>query len=153
MSEYYNVHLKWMRETEDFDYNSYNRQHTVFFYGGPKLEISSAPGFLRNPEFQSPEELLVAAVSSCFLLTFLSIAAKQGVIVDSYVDNATSTLGKTTGNTQAVTQITLRPEIVFKKGHKPSKISMNQLVKTAHEHCVIANSITAMLTINPVCTL
>jgi organic hydroperoxide reductase OsmC/OhrA len=151
MSEYYNVHLKWMRETEDFDYKSYNRKHTVFFYGGPKLEISSAPGFLRSPEYQSPEELLVASVSSCFLLTLLSIAAKKGIIIDSYLDNATSTLGHINGSVQAVTQITLRPEIVFKKEHKPSKLIMNQLIKTAHERCLIANSITAMLTISPVC--
>ncbi len=149
MSEYYNVHLTWKRETEDFNYKTYNRKHTVFFYGGPKLEVSSAPDFLRNPQFQTPEELLVAAVSSCYLLTFLSITAKQGFIVDSYLDNATCVLSNINGNKQAVTQITLRPVIAFKQGNKPDKNNMNQLIKTAHDDCFIANSLTATITVHP----
>ena len=149
MSDYYNIHLNWTRDTDDFDYKNYNRKHTVFFYGGPKIEVSSAPDFLRNPQFQSPEELLVAAVSSCFLLTFLSIAAKRKFIVDSYQDNATCILGNIDGNKKAVTHINLRPVIAFVKESKPDEITMKQLFKTAHDNCFIANSLTATITVTP----
>lgn len=148
MAEFYNVHLNWKRETDDFDYKTYNRKHTVVFYGGPKLNISSAPDFIRNPEFQSPEELLVAAVSSCYLLTFLSIAAKKGFVVDGYVDDATCILSKV-GNKQAITQVNLRPVIAFDKDHKPDMDSMTQIFEAAREHCFIANSLTATIFVNP----
>ena len=149
MSDFYNVRLVWKRETEDFDYKNYNRQHTVFFYGGPKLEISSAPEFLRNPQFQSPEELLVAAVSSCFLLTFLSLASKKNLIVDSYQDNATCILGTISENKHAVTQIILHPVIAFKNENKPDRHTITQLFKSAHDNCFIANSLTATITVSP----
>ena len=151
MSEFYNVRLAWKRETDDYNYKTYNRKHTVFFYGGPKLEISSSPDFLRNPQFQSPEELLVAAVSSCYLLTFLSITATKGIIVDSYQDNSTCVLGKVKQGKQGITQIILRPVILFKEGHKPDKDDIKQLFETAHDHCFIANSLKATITVTPEC--
>ena len=63
----YNVHLDWKRDTEDFQYNTYNRKHTLFFNGGPKIEISSSSNLIRNPQFHCPEELLIASLSSCML--------------------------------------------------------------------------------------
>ena len=151
MSEFYNVRLAWERETKDYDYKTYNRKHTVFFYGGPKLEVSSSPDFLRNPQYQSPEELLIAAVSSCYLLTFLSITASKGIIIDSYQDNSTCVLGKVKEGKQGITQVILRPVIVFKEGNKPDKEDIKKLFQMAHDHCFIANSLTVKITVTPQC--
>jgi len=145
----YNVHLTWKRETEDFDYKTYNRKHTVFFYGGPKIEISASPHFIRNPTYQSPEELLIAAVSSSYLLTFLSTAAKKGFIVNSYLDNATCHLEEVDENKSAVTEIILRPVIGFQKANKPDEIKLNQLFDSAYESCFIVNSLTASIAVRP----
>lgn len=145
MSEY-NVHLKWQRTTADFDYETYDRKHTVFFYGGPKIEMDSAPNMVRNPQFQTPEELLIAALSSCFMLTFLSLAANEHLIVNSYQDNATCVLGL---NEAKVIEVILRPSLVFEQGYKPEKAVLTRLFKTAREHCFIANSLATDVTVNP----
>ncbi|WED42385.1 OsmC family protein [Legionella cardiaca] len=148
MSEY-NIRLAWKRDTEDFDYKSYNRDHTVFFYGGPKIEVSSSPDFIRDPRFHTPEELLAAAVSSCYLLTFLSLAAKKGFIIDNYHDNATCFLGSTEKNAPAITEITLRPVITFSKENRPDKDHLKQLFTETHNHCLVANVLTVNITVNP----
>lgn len=145
----YNVHLKWQRDSDDFDYQTYNRKHSIHFYGGPKIEVSSAPDLYRNPQFQSPEELFIASVSSCFMLTFLSLAAKKNITVDNYIDDATCYRSSLVGKQQAITEITLRPIITFPKNRKPDEKSLNQLVKSAHDRCFIANSIIATITVNP----
>ncbi|KTC86568.1 OsmC family protein [Legionella brunensis] len=147
MSEY-NIHLAWKRETEDFDYKTYNRAHTVFFYGGPKIEVSSSPDFIRDPQFHTPEELLAAAVSSCYLLTFLAITAKKGFIVDSYRDNATCLLG-TVKDKQAITEVILRPVIAFGQENRPDKRIVSQLFAEVHNNCLVANALTANITVNP----
>src|SRR5688572_3539642 len=88
------ITLNWQRETPDFNYKTYNRSHTVKFSGGSELTVTAAPEYLGDPNITNPEELLVAALSSCHMLTFLAIAATKGFVVDSYVDNAAGTLGK-----------------------------------------------------------
>ena len=148
MSEY-NIRLSWKRETDDFDYKTYNRKHTVFFYGGPKIEVNSAPEYLRNPQFHSPEELLAAAISSCLLLTFLSSCAKKGIVVDTYQDNTTCILSEIEKDKQAITEVILRPLVSFPMESKPDRNTLHKLFNTAHEQCFIANSLNASITINP----
>lgn len=148
MSEY-NVHLAWKRETEDFNYQTYNRKHTVFFYGGPRIEVDTAPDYLRNPQFHTPEELMAASLSSCFLLTFLALCAKEGHVVDSYRDQVTCILDKIDEHRQGITEIILRPVVEFKPETKPDKEGFNELFQLAHERCFIANSLKTQITVNP----
>lgn len=140
----YNIRLLWERGTNDFNYQTYSRKHTVFFYGGPKLEINSSSHFIRNPQYHSPEELLTASLSSCFLLTFLSLCAKQGYIVDSYSDQATCTIDEIK---HAVSDIVLSPVVSFKKENKPDKKTIDQLFETTHNFCFIANSLKSTITV------
>ncbi|QRN04056.1 OsmC family peroxiredoxin [Legionella sp. MW5194] len=143
----YNVRLQWQRTTPDFQYPSYDRRHTVYFYGGPKIDVSSSANLLRNPQYQAPEELLVASVASCFLLTFLALCCKQGYVVDHYSDHATCILDE---NIMAVSEVILRPEIRFQTDNKPDDSSLQQLFKEAHTACFIANTLKATLSVNPV---
>jgi organic hydroperoxide reductase OsmC/OhrA len=85
MSEH-KVALEWKRETESFAYESYNRDHVVAFEGGVRVPASAAPDFRGNPAQVNPEEALVAALSSCHMLTILAIAAKKRFVVDRYSD-------------------------------------------------------------------
>jgi organic hydroperoxide reductase OsmC/OhrA len=88
-----------------------------------------------------PEEALVAATSSCHMLWFLSLAAKRGFVVDSYVDEAFGVMEKNETGKLAITRITLRPNIQFSGDKVPSAEELKSLHHTAHEECFIANSL------------
>ena len=87
MSEH-KVGLEWKRESERFTYDTYNRDHVVTFEGGARVSVSAAPAYRGNPALVNPEEGLVAALSSCHMLTFLAVAAKKRFNVDRYSDHA-----------------------------------------------------------------
>ena len=92
-------------------------------------------------EAVDPEEALVAATSSCHMLWFLSLAAKRGFVVDSYVDEAFGVMEKNQTGKLAITRITLRPDIQFSGDKVPSAEELKSLHHTAHEECFIANSL------------
>jgi organic hydroperoxide reductase OsmC/OhrA len=88
-----------------------------------------------------PEEALVAALSSCHMLTFLYFAAKGGYVVDSYVDDAVGVMTKNERGKLFVSKTTLRPRIAFSGAKQPSQAELDQLHHHAHEECYIANSV------------
>jgi organic hydroperoxide reductase OsmC/OhrA len=95
MSEH-KVALEWKRDTEGFSYESYTRDHVLDFEGGVRVPASAAPAYYRgNPAHVSPEETLVAALSSCHMLTFLALAAKKQFVFDRYSDHAVGFLERT----------------------------------------------------------
>ena len=93
MSEH-KITLEWKRDTESFSYESYNRDHVLVFEGGVRVPASAAPAYRGNPAHVNPEECLVAAFSSCHMLTFLAVAAKKQFVVDRYSDHAVGVLEK-----------------------------------------------------------
>ena len=93
MSEH-KVTLEWKRESADFSYESYNRDHVLIFEGGVRVPASAAPAYRGNPAHVNPEDALVAALSSCHMLTFLAVAAKKKFVVDGYSDHAVGFLEK-----------------------------------------------------------
>src|SRR5713101_6154229 len=84
MSEH-KITLEWKRETDSFSYESYNRDHVVIFEGGVRVPASAAPAYRGNASHVNPEEALVAALSSCHMLTFLAAAAKKQFVVERYL--------------------------------------------------------------------
>src|SRR4029079_12913168 len=92
MSEH-KIGLEWKRESERFTYDTYNREHVVTFGCGARVSVSAAPAYRGNPALVNPEEGLVAALSSCHMLTFLAVAAKTRFIVERYSDHAAGILG------------------------------------------------------------
>ena len=77
-----------------FTYATYSRDHVVTWGTGRTTEVSAAPEYKGNPTLPNPEELLVGALSSCHMLTFLAVAARKGLVVERYTDNAVGTLAK-----------------------------------------------------------
>ena len=137
------IDLSWRRETPDFKYETYDRTHNITFEGGVKIKTSSAPIYQGNAELPNPEELLIAAVSSCFMLTFLAIAAKAGFVIDQFHDHAIGTLDKNSTGKIAITQIELNPKIDFGGEKKPDDATLQQMLKKSHAYCFITNSVTA----------
>lgn len=138
--------LVWQREpAEAFTDQRYHRRHRLHFDGGAEVTASSSPGVVPLPMSDAaavdPEEMFVASLASCHMLWFLSLAARQGLVVDRYEDDAAGTLGRRADGRQAMTRVVLRPRVVFGGGRQPSEIEVQALHHAAHEACFIANSV------------
>lgn len=145
MSEYGAV-IRWKKaEDEAFSDNQYSRGHTWEFDGGITVPASSSPHVVPLPfsveANVDPEEAFIAALSSCHMLTFLGIAAKQKYVIDSYVDDAVGVLEEDESGRSSVTKVTLRPDIVFSGIKIPTAKQLDKLHHLAHKNCFIANSV------------
>ena len=131
--------ISWKRETPDFKYETFDRTHTITYAGGGSIKSSSAAEYSGNSQYPNPEELLASALATCHMLTFLAIASKSKIVVNSYEDNAVATLDKNAEGVICVTHITLNPKIVFETDIPAEKLK--SLHEKAHKNCFIANSI------------
>jgi organic hydroperoxide reductase OsmC/OhrA len=146
MSEH-KVTLEWKRATESFSYETYSRDHVLLFEGGVRVSASAAPAYRGNPAHVNPEEALVAALSSCHMLTFLAVAAKKQFVVDQYSDHAVGVLEKNQKGKLAITRVTLRPRVVFSGPTLPTPEQITALHERAHSECFIANSVLTEVTV------
>lgn len=138
--------LIWSRNTaQPFTYESYVRDHQITMESGLAFEASAAPDFKGNPALTNPEELLVAALSSCHMLTFLAVCAKKGFVVSRYEDQAVGTLGKPETGPMQVTTCVLKPRVDF-EGVAPDRETLTKLHEQAHRGCFIANSVKTLVT-------
>lgn len=142
MSEH-KIKINWQRNTSDFNYETYDRTHTINFSGGEQIEASAAPEYSGNPKLPNPEELLVAAVSSCYMLTFLALCAKQKFVINSYQDDAKGILGKNAAGKMAITEIILHPTINFSGDNQPDAPTLKTIREKAHTYCFITQSVNA----------
>jgi organic hydroperoxide reductase OsmC/OhrA len=148
MSEY-RVTVEWKRESADFTYQRYNRNHLWRVGERTVIEASSAPEYLGDGERIDPEEALVAALSSCHMLTFLAIAARKRLGVDSYDDDAIGHMTRNDKGKLWVSQVTLRPRIRFSPGVTISRAQLDEMHHMSHEECFIANSVKTEVTVEP----
>lgn len=151
----YHAEIIWAREAapEDFLNNRYSRRHVMRFDGGVELPGSSSPHVVPLPWSEAaavdPEETFVAALSSCHMLWFLSIAARRGFCVDGYRDAAEGLMARNTAGRLAMTRVTLRPAVRF-GDRQPTPDELLAMHHEAHEECFIANSVTADVRCEPV---
>jgi organic hydroperoxide reductase OsmC/OhrA len=148
MSEH-QVTIDWKRETPDFAYETYNRDHDWHFDAGITVRGSAAPAYLGSESCVDPEEAFVASLSSCHMLTFLAIACKKRFTVDGYRDHAVGILAKDTEGNLAITKVTLRPEVRFSGEKQPTTEELRQLHDRAHHACFIANSVKTDVVVEP----
>jgi organic hydroperoxide reductase OsmC/OhrA len=145
--------ISWRRNEAAFTDNRYSRAHVWRFDGGAEVPASATPNVvpppLSDPAGVDPEEALVAATSACHMLWFLSLAAQKGFLVESYDDEATGELGKNSEGQQAITSVTLRPQVRFAGEKRPSSEDFSTLHHDAHSRCTIANSIKAEVRCEP----
>ena len=142
----YKVKISWKKNSnESFLDKKYSRVHKWIFDGGIEVHASSSPHVVPIPMSDEsavdPEEAFVASISSCHMLTFLFIAAKKNFLVESYDDFAEGIMKKNKDGRIAMTEVTLKPEIVFGGDKIPTKIQIDEMHHQAHEECFIANSV------------
>lgn len=147
MSEH-RAFVTWTRSSADFTYMSYNRDH-MWRMGKTDVPASAAPAYRGNGDRVNPEDAMVAALSSCHMLTFLAIATKKKFSLDSYEDDASGVLEKNANGKLALTRVTLRPKIVWTKGVTVSPDELSAMHHSAHEECFIANSVTTDVKVEP----
>lgn len=152
MAHQYTAEIIWQRGNQTFLDNRYSRKHLLKFDGVEVIGSSSAlvvPLPYSEPQALDPEEAFVASISSCHMLWFLSIAAKQGFIVDSYHDTAVGLMTLNAQKKYWVSAVTLEPKILFSGDKTPTAEQLEQLHHEAHEECFIANSVKTQITVNP----
>ncbi len=119
-------------------YESYSRDHVIEIPGKPPLPGSADRVFRGDASRHNPEDLLVASLSACHMLTYLAEAARAGVHVVAYSDDASGTMQLHEGKMR-FTEVSLRPQVVIAAGSDPSQAQ--RLHQRAHEQCFIANSV------------
>jgi organic hydroperoxide reductase OsmC/OhrA len=144
--------ITWRRGPEEkFADSRYSRAHQWTFDGGAIVPASSAVSAVPPPyskaENVDPEEALVAAISSCHMLTFLYLAAKSRFVVDSYEDHAVGSMTKDARGRQWISRVVLSPRIEFSGAVVPDQPSVAELHHRAHEECFIANSVRSEISV------
>jgi organic hydroperoxide reductase OsmC/OhrA len=137
--------ITWDRNGQLFTDNKYSRGHRWNFDGGVEVPASSSPHVVKLPlsvaEAVDPEEAFVASLSSCHMLSFLWVAARQGFVVEHYRDEAQGVLAKNAQGKMAMTVVTLRPQVTFAGDRQPTKEELDAMHHEAHGLCFIANSV------------
>ncbi len=141
----YSILLEWQRDTKEFLYSSYTRNHTVTFGINGKVLGSASPEFNGDPHYMDPEQAFIMSLSSCHMLTFLAIASNNGFIINKYSDKALGEIGKNKIGRQAMVAVYLRPVVIFSEEKKPSAGEFQIMHDRAHHNCLIANSVSNCL--------
>ena len=142
----YHATCHWAGDTA-MGYESFDRVHTSSAPpASTELMLSADPTFLGHPQKLNPEQLVVVAVSSCQLLSFLAIAARARVQVLEYDDHAEAEMPEDDKPTR-LTKLTLRPRIVVGPGVKEERIL--KFTEMAHKQCYISNSLSTEIAVEP----
>jgi organic hydroperoxide reductase OsmC/OhrA len=123
-------------------YTGYGRKYRLQIDGKPELVGSADPMFRGDGNVYNPEDLFVAALSSCHLLSYLALCARTKINVVAYEDNASGTLVLTPNGGGIFESVTLAPGGDEKKAM--------ELHEQAHDLCFIAASVKIPILHEPV---
>jgi organic hydroperoxide reductase OsmC/OhrA len=145
---HYTVDVAWLgnRGTGTSGYRDYDRTSTVAAAGKHTIEASADRTFHGDRDRWNPEELLLAALSECHMLSFLHVAVKHGVVVTDYQDSAIGTMLQQ-GDGGRFTAVTLRPVVTVAQ-----PVDAGEFAAMHHEAssvCFIANSVNFPVTHEP----
>ncbi|WP_125717294.1 OsmC family protein [Pseudoalteromonas rubra] len=153
MSRYFAT-IRWQLDQHDnFTEQKYKRVHQWQLGGGAEMLASASPNIVPQPysvpEYADPEEAFVASLSSCHMLFFLHLAAKAGIVIESYEDEAVGVLSEDSTGKKAMTQVYLKPKVTLAEKHANEQIDLDTLHHQAHELCFIANSVKTQVLVQP----
>jgi organic hydroperoxide reductase OsmC/OhrA len=131
-------------------YAGYSREHEVAFEGKAALRGSADGSFRGDPSLVNPEEMLVASLSACHMLSYLAVCSFQGIEIVSYVDRARGHMSETSGAGRFVS-VTLAPHVVVARAADRERAEAAHA--TAHQVCFIANSVNFPVTHEAVTTV
>lgn len=132
----YNTAVEWLQA----------RQGTLSSDIKPHLNVSSPPEFKGIPGVWTPEDMFVASAEICTMSTFLSFGGRKNIPLKSYKSSAEGVLEFVDGRYR-FTKITITPEITVEGNWTREQVE--EVVREAHDNCLIANSITTKVEIDP----
>jgi organic hydroperoxide reductase OsmC/OhrA len=137
----YEVTVRWTGNTGSgtSEYRAYGRDHEVIVENKPHIGASADPAFGGDSRRWNPEDLLVASLSQCHMLTYLAVCARNGVVVTGYQDTAVGRMRETPGHSGHFTEVVLHPVVdVENAGMTDLAAALHQ---QAHAACFVANSV------------
>jgi len=146
----YAIQLWWTGNdgTGTSSYRSYRRDHELSAAGKPTIAGSSDPAFRGDASRYNPEDLLVAALSSCHLLWYLHLCAVNQVVVTDYVDAAEGFMDENPDGSGQFSRVVLRPTVTIAAGSDRARAAA--LHEEAHRFCFLARSVNFPVTTEPV---
>jgi organic hydroperoxide reductase OsmC/OhrA len=142
----YRASVSWTGST-GVGYEDYVREHTVSVPpADAPFQASADPAFRGVARLPNPEQLLLAAASSCQLLSFLAIAARARIDVVGYTDEAWALMPDDEEPVR-ITEVVLRPRVVVRGDIAESRIL--RYLGLAHAECYIANTLNCDLRVEP----
>lgn len=140
LDHHFAVSVTWQgnRGEGTSDYRSYGRENLITAKGKHPIDGSSAKPFRGNVERWNPEELLIAALSECHMLSYLHVAVLNGIVVTDYSDEAVGTMLQTADGGGHFTSVTLRPVVTILSGDPDVALAIHA---KASELCFIASSV------------
>lgn len=149
----YQLTLKWTGNTGNgtSNYRDYERSYNIVVKNKPDIHGSSDPAFRGDKTKHNPEDLLLAALCSCHMLSYLHLCAIAGIIVSDYIDNATGIMINTSDGGGYFSEVTLNPVVTITENSMIEKA--NELHKKANKLCFIANSVNFPVHHKPICVI
>ena len=112
----------------------------------PSLEVGSPPEFKGTPDVWCPEDLLIGALNTCLMLTFLALARRKNLEVTAYESTAHGTVENSSGKFR-VTRVVVQPRVTLKD--EASAAAARTVAKETKEACMVTNSIVATVELVP----
>ena len=145
--------IDWQRGKWAGAKRKYSREHLWHLVGGAKLKASDSPAMLPKAFADrvavNPENMLVAAVASAHMLSWLNVAFGMRIEVASYLDRAHGVLSETAPGEVWVSEVILYPKITFDPHYEVTAEAIAKVHELAHARCFIARSIKAKVTVRP----
>lgn len=137
----YKLTLKWTgnKGTGTSSYRAYDRNHDILIDNKTIIKGSSDPTFHGDKTAHNPEDLLLASLSACHMMSYLHVCVKNGIVVTNYIDNATGIMKVNNDGSGHFTEVTLNPIVTISDEKLLAKA--NELHKEANKLCFIANSV------------
>jgi organic hydroperoxide reductase OsmC/OhrA len=134
---YYENEVEWKKEKE-----GQIRGPTL-----PGVTVGAPPEFQGREGVWSPEQLFVASLNTCYMLTFLAIAENSKVSVVSFSSTAKGKLEKVAGRNYQITEIVVKPRVVIASVDDLGR--MPRILEKAKENCFVSNSVKSTIVLQP----
>jgi organic hydroperoxide reductase OsmC/OhrA len=147
---HYSLAVQWTGNLGEgtSSYRGYSRDHDIVIPGLPVLKGSADPTFHGDRDRYNPEQLLLAALAQCHMLSFLHVAVRHGVVVTDYRDEATGRLRLNQDGSGQFESVTLNPRVTVAD---PAHVELSgQLHREANQVCFIARSVNFPVLHSPV---
>ena len=146
----YELTTVWTGNNGDGNKNvrTYDRSHTVSIKGKPELLLTTDNAAVGDQSKLNPEDLLVSAISSCHMLSYLYLCSLDGIVVTAYTDNAIGIMIENANGGGSFKEVKLNPKVQVAAESMVAKAM--ELHHKAHEICYIANSVNFEVRCEPI---